>query len=76
MEPLILDNLLPESFVKEIEFTLTKTEFNWHYRNSISYGGDSVIDEFIKNDPNIAETGAFVHRFFYEKEKRRSYSHN
>jgi hypothetical protein len=73
MEPLILDNLLPESFVKEIEFTLTNTEFDWHYRSSISYGGDSVVDQFIKNDPNITETGAFVHRFFYEKQKLSQY---
>ena len=73
MEPLILDNLLPESFVKELEFTLTKTEFNWHYRPSISYGGDSVIDQFIRNDPNIVETEAFVHRFFYDKEKLSQY---
>jgi len=73
MEPLILDNLLPESFVKEIEFTLTTTEFEWNYRSAISYGGDSVVDQFIKNDPNITESGAFVHRFFYENRKLSQY---
>ena len=69
MKPLILDNILPESYVNELEHTLTMVEFDWHLRPSISYGGGPVVSEFEKNDHNIRESRGFSHRFFYEKQK-------
>jgi hypothetical protein len=73
MEPLILDNVLPESYVAEIEHTLTKVEFDWHFRDRISYGNDPVTEKFVENDANIIESRAFVHRFFHDKEKLSQY---
>ena len=73
MDPIILDDFLPQSYVNEIFHTLTMVEFDWHLRPYISYGGDWIIDDFVKNDSNIVETRAFSHRFFFENEKLSSY---
>jgi hypothetical protein len=70
MEPRILDNLLPETFVSEIEHTLTRPEFDWHYKASIAYEDNSgLLQEAMAADPNIRETRGFAHRFYYENTK-------
>jgi hypothetical protein len=73
MEPIILDNVLPASFVAELEHTLTSIEFDWHCNPTISYGTSGRSNEFVQNDINIVETRAFVHRFYYENKKASTY---
>lgn len=73
MEPIIIDNFLPDTFHKEIYATLTSREFTWHLQKSINYGGDPIIEKFKENDNDIVETSGFAHRFYFDKEKLSSY---
>lgn len=66
MNPIVLDNILPISFSSRIFNTLTDINFNWHYNNHISYPDKNITDNFLKNDSNIVETGAFVHRLYVD----------
>jgi hypothetical protein len=63
--PIVLDNIIPEKYQLEIEQTLTSLDFDWHFNKSVSYGeGNKVVENFKKNDENIIDGSAFVHRFF------------
>ena len=73
MDPIILDNALPASFMREIEHTLTSVEFDWHCNQTVTYNNPELVSQFIQNDTNITETRAFVHRFYYESKKASGY---
>jgi len=73
MDPIIIDDLLPASFVNELEYTLTNVGFDWHYNPAVSYSNQELTDSFIKNDPNILETRGLIHRFYFDKTKSSQY---
>ena len=73
MEPIILDNALPRSFMNELEYTLTNIEFDWHYSPAVSYSNTELSTQFLKNDSNIMETRGFLHRVYFDKQKASSY---
>jgi hypothetical protein len=73
MDPIILDNVLPTSFVNELEYTLTSVEFDWHYNSLVSYSDKNLTDKFMKNDSNILDTRGLIHRFYFDNTKSSSY---
>ena len=64
MKPIILDNVLPTSFVDKLVNTFTDINVDWHYNNNISIPNNQKLEleAYIHNDNNIVETEAFVHR--------------
>lgn len=73
MDPIIIDNFLPESYATEIEHTLTQVEFDWHYVEAIAHGYNSIRGESEQTDPKTKETRGFAHRFYFEGQKLSSY---
>ena len=70
---IIIEDFLPKTYHNELKATITSREFNWHLVKNVSYGNDPVVDEFIANDPNIVETNAFSHMFYYNTIKESAY---
>lgn len=73
MEPIILDNLLPPSFVNDIERTVCSIEFDWHCNPAVSYDNPTLVNGFLNNDSNIIETRGFIHRFYFDNQKASPY---
>ena len=59
----IIENLLPDSYFKEIRELLFSPKFPWFYLDNLSYGPESsdFLPKWQKNDPNIKDSYGFTH---------------
>jgi hypothetical protein len=70
---IVLDNLLPESYVQELEKVFTDQYFPWFYHRTISYGDKTLDDKFINHDEKLKDTDAFIHGFLLNGQRNSEY---
>mgnify|MGYP000742337606 CR=1 FL=1 len=63
----VFENLLPLSYVNEIEKVFTGPNFPWFYNKFTAYYPDNL------NDDNIKDTAQFVHGFFINGKQNSAY---
>jgi len=69
----IIDDLLPETYSKEILDLFTDSKFPWFYNPNISYLDDNFNNRFTNNDSRLKDTDAFIHGFMVQGQKNSPY---